>query len=108
MALAEPALRQFGSQKLRNLRFRGGSLLGSVIGAGIGIGSYLIKDYDVVFSWNPMLQPDRGRRAVIGPNGQTNGSAYQQRQALRRQSQFRSRSRNKYHSRNRRNCCCSC
>ncbi len=108
MALAEPVLRQYGLRKLQNLRFRGGGLLGSVIGAGIGIGSYLVKDYDVVFPWNPMFQPDRGRRTVIGPNGQTNVSAYKQRQALRRSPQLYSRRRRKFNNRSSRCCCCSC
>ncbi len=43
MALAEPALRQFGLQKLQNVRTRGGSLLGTAIGSAIGIGSGLAK-----------------------------------------------------------------
>ncbi len=80
MAIAEPALRQFGYQKLRNIRFRGVGLLGSAIGAGIGIGSYLFRDYDVTFPWNPSVQPDRTKQGVPFVNGsQKNGTSYQQR-----------------------------
>ncbi len=107
MALAEPALRQFGFSKLRNLRFRGSGFLGSAVGAAIGIGSYLLKDYDVVFPWNPMLQPDRGRRAVIGPSSQ-NGRTYLDYQTLRTFSKYRRKFRSYNKHRDRRQCCCPC
>ncbi len=106
MALAEPALRQFGSSKLRNLRFRGSGLLGSAVGIGIGIGTYLLKDYDVVVPWNPMVQPDRGRRAVIGPS--SNASAYQHKQALRSTYKSKRGYRKRKRSTRSRCCCCTC
>ncbi len=53
MALAEPALRQFGVAKLQRIRFRGGSLLGTVIGTAIGIGYSIASDWDVSLPWTP-------------------------------------------------------
>ncbi len=109
MALAEPALRQYGLRGLQNLRFRGGSLLGTAVGTAIGIGSYLLKDYDVVIPWNPMLQPDRGRRAVIGPS--ENVSAHQQHQTLRTSKYFdnrRRRNTKRHNKRRSRGSCCCC
>ncbi len=109
MALAEPALRQFGFRKLQNLRIRGGSLIGTAIGTAIGIGYGLTKDYEI--GWPGKLQPDRPYRGVPTLNGVSQtpyGSAYQYSQALRRATKFSTRSRSRYNSRNRRCCCCSC
>ncbi len=66
MALAQPALRQFGFQKLQRLRFRGGSLLGTAIGSAIGIGYGLSQNYDLTVPWSRMEQPAIRRRAVSG------------------------------------------
>jgi len=106
MALAEPALRQFGVQRLQNVRIRGGSLLGTAIGSAIGIGYGLAKDYDLTFPWSPMLQPFR-RQAVIGTTP-SNGGANQQYQALHSSYSRRYRKRrNKQHG-VRKCCCCTC
>ncbi len=106
MALAEPALRQFGLRKLQGFRIRGGSLLGSAIGTGVGIGSYLAQNYDFTWPWSPMLQPGR-RQAVIG-SIPTNGSTNQYQQTLRLANKRYSRKRSSTKQRHRGCCCCSC
>ncbi len=108
MALVEPVLRQYGLQKFRNLRFRGGNLLGSAIGVGIGIGYGLAKDFEFTFPWSPSLQPSRSGRTVIG-SPPSNGSADQRNQTLRATKFARYRKRS-YTQRNRRkhNCCICC
>ena len=107
MALAEPALRQFGFQKLRNVRARGGSLLGTAIGTAVGIGYGLAKNYDFTFPWDTMEQPGGSRRPFVGDvsNGQTpsHASSYKQYQAFRRKNTTRRSKRNKRHD-----SCCKC
>ncbi len=72
MALVEPVLRQYGLHKLRNLRFRGGGVLGSAIGTGIGIGSYLFQNHDIGLPGS--FQPNRSQRGVVSVSQETNGS----------------------------------
>ncbi len=112
MALAQPALRQFGIQRLQNLRFRGGSLLGSAIGSAIGIGYGLVKDYEFGFPWSPTLEPNRPHRPFPGVRDGSiyapKATSYQQQQALR--ASYRSNYRGRRHSKrhNCSKCCCSC
>ncbi len=108
LAIAEPALRQFGQYKLRNLRVRGGSLLGTATGIGIGIGESLLRNYDLTMPWSQMEQPPIRKRSAIGDgfSSQTYASSYQHKQALRntfkRGNRFK---RYKQHG----NCqCCTC
>ncbi len=56
MAIAEPVLSQYINTKVR---FRGGSILGTAIGAGIGIGAYVLENYDFTSPFSDILQPDR-------------------------------------------------
>ncbi len=109
MALAQPALRQFGLQKLRNLRFRGGSVIGSAIGIGVSIGFSLTQDWDIQFPWSGMLQPDKPIRTGVGviENGSTqNGSTNQQHQALRAKRQYAYRTKYSRKLRHGKGCCC--
>ncbi len=80
MALAEPALRQFGIQKLRNVRFRGGNLLGTAIGAAIGIGFGIASNYEFGLPRPGIVQPDRTKRTpfVNGKTSYVNKDAYSQ------------------------------
>ncbi len=100
MALAEPALRQYGFHKLRNLRFRGGGVLGTAIGIGIGIGYGIAEHYEFGFPSRGKFQPDRTKRTPF-VNGSQNGGAYQQRQTLHSsyKSNFKQRRTRKYRSR---------
>ncbi len=63
MALAEPALRYHIRTRVK---FRGSSLLGSVIGAGIAIGDALYRQYELTLPWAKVEQPERGQRAFVG------------------------------------------
>jgi len=109
MALAEPALRQFGLQRLQNLRFRGGGLLGTAIGTAIGIGFGIAANYDVGLPFDNVLQPDRTKRGIPTLDGsQKNASTYQQYQAFRRKNKYRHRFRSSRKSRDSNCCCCTC
>ncbi len=104
MALVEPVLRQYGLQKLRNVRFRGGNLLGTAIGTAIGLGYGLLKDYE--FGLPGRLQPRRTYRSVpYVDEAQRNGSSNRYSQALRSQAKYRTRKRSRKHNRG---CCCCC
>ncbi len=107
MAIAEPALRAYGLQRLR---FRGGGLIGAVIGTGIGIGEYIRRNYD--FGKPGPFQPDRTYRGVPYVNG--NASPYagtnKQYQALYKSKQYRygKRYKRRYNSRSKCSCTRSC
>ncbi len=112
MALAEPALRQFGFRKLQNVRFRGGSLLGSLLGTAIGIGYNLTKDYEISVPWNRSFQPSRRNPPGVYLNGAISSNEQQsgnkQQQAFRSSNAVKYRHR-RYTSKQRRSkCCCSC
>ncbi len=106
MALAEPALRQFGFRKLQNLRFRGGSLLGTAIGTALGLGFGIAQDYDFTYPWSNVLQPDRRRQTLVGLPETQNGGANQQYQALRAKTVTKRR--NRYNRKHRDCSCCIC
>ncbi len=109
MALAEPALRQFGVYKLKSISTRGGSLLGTAIGTAIGIGYSLTKDWQVTFPWSSVEQPRIPNRSFVGNASifqKENAGAYQYNQALRTSQPVLSR--NKYtNKKSRHRCCCT-
>ncbi len=110
MALAEPILRQFGMQRLQNLRFRGAGLLGTAIGTAVGIGYGLAKDYEFSVPWSPSFQPKRRQPPGVYVNGEISSNkqvSYQYgKTSYRRNTVQRSRNINKRNNRCR--CCTSC
>jgi len=108
MAIAEPALRQFGFRQLQRMRFRGGNLLGTAIGSAIGIGYGIAKNYDLTFPWSPMVQPGRSRRPFVGDVSQKDAQRYSVNQALRSSNRSSNRFRRNTKSRSRGCSCCTC
>ncbi len=106
MALAEPALRQFGLRKLQNLRFRGGSLLGTAVGTGISLGYGIAADIDFTWPWSRMEQPGQSRRPFLGGKIPSNAVSHQYKQTLRTFSKNRSRNRNHAKRCSCKLCCC--
>ncbi len=110
MALAEPALRQYGFRKLQNVRFRGGNLVGTIIGQAIGIGYGVVRNYDVTWPWDTSLS--KGERRPFSGNlrdeTSSNVSTYQHHQALRPSVKTKYYRRNRAKSKRRRGCCCTC
>ncbi len=86
MAIAEPALRGFGLQRLKGGSARGGSILGTAIGLGLGIGWGLYEDYAMsVVPVNPgdiYKKPQLGV-SLNGVSSQKDASTYRQRQTFR-------------------------
>ncbi len=108
MALAEPALRTYGLHKLQGYRLRGGSLLGTAIGTGIGIGYSLTKDWEVTFPWSSVEQPRiRKGPGVNALQEQTEQGSYQQYKTHSTSQRFQRRKRSR-HNTNRGCCCTSC
>ncbi len=107
MALAQPALRQFGIQKLRNINTRGGTLLGTIIGTAIGLGFNLAADFEVTFPWDRAMQPNRSGRPIVSASipSQENASNNQYNQALLSYTANKLRSRKR--SKSRGNQCCA-
>ncbi len=104
VAIAEIAI---GQQFARFKQFRGKGLIGSAVGAGLGLGYSLGDYYEWTVPWDAMLQPDRTKRSGLSVSPQTeSGSAYQYGKTYNKSSQiYRSRRRN---CSNRHNRCCIC
>ncbi len=108
MAIAEPVLRQYGLSKLRQLRIRGPGVLGIAVGAGIAIGDYLGRHYEIGFPGKGKFQPDRTYRGVpYLDETPSNGTANKYKQAYGT-SYGRNRYKRNYTKHNRsRQCCCT-
>ncbi len=107
MAIAEPALRNFGIQGLRRSGIRGGNLLATAVGAGIGIAWGLYEDYAMsivpISPGGHIRQPKPG--VSLDYETPSYDGAYSKRQALRTtyKRSYRSRRSKKQHS-----CSCCC
>ncbi len=109
MAIAESALRQFGLKGLQRSGVRGGNLLGTAAGIGIGIGWGLYQDYAmsvVPIDTGHWRQPKPG--VALDYETPSNGSSNQFKQTLRPVWKRKYRKRSSRSSNRCGFCCCSC
>ncbi len=109
MAIAEPALRQFGIRGLQRQSLRGGNLLASAIGVGISVGWNLYQDYAmsvVPIDGGHWRQPKPG--VSLDYETPSNGGSNQRYKTLRTTIKRKYRKRSAVRIHNRGCCVCSC
>ncbi len=109
MAIAEVALRGYLQPRFK-IRNRSGGLLGSAIGTGIALGTWMYDNFDITAPWSdPSKSRDKYRSGVSFIDAsQKNASSYQFSKALRTGRKRGYKQRFKKRSDNSRCCCCSC
>ncbi len=95
MAIAEPVLRSYGIQGLKNLRSKPGSIWGTAIGIAVSVGYGISQNYDIGWPKPWILQPSRSERGAVSGTYSSNGGTNQLNKALRTQVKRRRRYRNK-------------
>ncbi len=115
MAIAEAIYSSKFGQLRTNVRIRGGSLLGTAIGTGIGVAqSAIFGDWDYPnIPFPDLIKPNKPRQGapfaqVNGVSSQANAGAYKQHQAFRTSTKGNYRKRRNLKHDCRPRCRCTC
>jgi len=108
MALAQIALGNNLQSRVQT-KLRGGGLLGSAIGAGIGIGAYLYENFDFTAPWTDLFEPGGTKKpgvAFVDATSQSTRSNQYHKTLRATKQRYRSKQRNRNNSHC--SCCCKC